>query len=89
MPYRAPCVYIEENSFLPRSIQRAPTSSAVFIGPTLKGPIGGHAGSASPLSSYPNFGRIYGRPADAGLSPRTVSALQAFPLSVRSFSMKQ
>ncbi|WP_291011484.1 phage tail sheath subtilisin-like domain-containing protein [Hydrogenophaga sp.] len=85
MPYLAPGVYIEENGFLPRSIQRAPTSAAVFIGPTLKGPIGGHAGSASPLTSYPDFERTYGRPADAGLSPGTVSALQAFALSVRAF----
>lgn len=85
MPYLAPGVYVEENRFPPRSIQRAPTSAAVFVGPTLMGPMGGDAGSAVPLTSYPDFERTYGAPDGARLSPGTVSVTQVFALSVQAF----
>ena len=86
MPYQTPGIYIEEIVFRRRSIERVPTSSTAFIGPTVKGPLHvGGAGSAKPLTSYLAFERTYGLPADGGLTGGTASALQAFALSVRAF----
>jgi phage tail sheath protein FI len=62
--YLAPGVYVEEASLRSRSIEGVDTATAVFVGPTRRGPIG--AGSR-PLTSLREFEQAYGGPADLDL----------------------
>ncbi len=55
--YLAPGVYVEETSFRARSIEGVSTSTAAFVGPTLKGPVGE---TPEILTSFGDFERIYG-----------------------------
>src|SRR5215470_18506224 len=55
--YLAPGVYVEEVSFRSKSIEGVSTSTTGFVGPTLKGPIGG---TPEILTSLGDFERIFG-----------------------------
>ncbi|HUR53717.1 MAG TPA: hypothetical protein VMZ71_06280, partial [Gemmataceae bacterium] len=55
--YLAPGVYVEETSFRAKSIEGVGTSTTAFVGPTLKGPVGG---TPELLTSFGDFERIYG-----------------------------
>jgi len=55
--YLAPGVYVEEVSFRSKSIEGVGTSTTAFVGPTLKGPVGG---TPELLTSFADFERIYG-----------------------------
>ena len=75
--YLAPGVYVEEISFRAKSIEGVSTSTTGFVGPTLKGPVGGLLdGNGRPtgpggglpelLTSFGDFQRIYGGLDDLG-----------------------
>lgn len=55
--YLAPGVYVEETSFRSKSIEGVGTSTAAFVGPTLKGPV-----DVTPelITSFGDFERVYG-----------------------------
>ncbi len=55
--YLAPGVYVEEVSFRSKTIEGVGTSTSAFVGPTLKGPVGG---TPELLTSFADFERIYG-----------------------------
>ena len=55
--YLAPSVYVEETSFRSKSIEGVSTSTAAFVGPTRKGPIGG---TPELITSFGDFERMYG-----------------------------
>jgi phage tail sheath protein FI len=61
----APGVYVEEVSLGSKSIEGVDTATALFVGPTRRGPIG--AGSR-PLASLREFEQSYGGPADLDLA---------------------
>lgn len=55
--YLAPGVYVEETSFRAKSIEGVSTSTAAFVGPTRKGPLGG---APVLVTSFGDFERIFG-----------------------------
>ena len=59
--YLAPAVYVEETSFRAKSIEGVGTSTAGFVGLTVRGPVG-----VTPplLTSFSDFQRYYGGPDD-------------------------
>ena len=61
--YLAPAVYVEETSFRSKSIDGVGTSTAAFVGETLRGPVG-----VSPplLTSFSDFEQYYGGVDDLG-----------------------
>ena len=61
--YLAPAVYVEETSFRSKSIDGVGTSTAAFVGETLRGPVG-----VSPplLTSFSDFEHYYGGVDDLG-----------------------
>jgi uncharacterized protein len=63
--YLAPGVYVEEVSFRSKSIEGVSTSTAAFVGPTLKGPLSlrpDQEGVVTPevITSFGEFERVYG-----------------------------
>ena len=59
--YLAPGVYVEETSFRSKSIEGVSTSTTGFVGPALKGPMGGQVGQKPDLlTSFADFERVYG-----------------------------
>ncbi len=74
--YLAPGVYVEETSFRAKSIEGVGTSTAAFVGATLRGPVVPAAGSAETpifelLTSFNDFARIFG-----GLEPLSFDPTQ-------------
>jgi phage tail sheath protein FI len=64
--YLAPGVYVEETSFRSKSIEGVSTSTTLFVGATLKGPVMPRTaaerwnGTPELLTSFADFERIYG-----------------------------
>ncbi len=55
--YLAPGVFVEETSFRSKSIEGVSTSTAAFVGPTRRGPVGE---VSELLTSFGEFERVYG-----------------------------
>ncbi len=68
--YLAPGVYVEETSFRAKSIEGVGTSTTAFVGPTLRGPIGG---TPELLTSFGDFERIYGGLDDLSFGPNYIA----------------
>lgn len=61
--YLAPGVFVEETSFRSKSIEGVSTSTAAFVGPTRRGPVGE---VSELLTSFGDFERVYGGLNDLG-----------------------